>query len=106
MKFVVAKPKESILNLSRRLGYRPLPGSRGGEFSCQRALRGTDYPRFHLFIKEAQDKLVFNLHLDQKKPCYPGSAAHSGEYIGKVVKKEAERLRQELLVSDMCQTHV
>lgn len=95
MKFIVAKPKESIFNLARRLGYRPL-AKRGEEFSCQRTLRGADYPRFHLFIKEDKNKLVFNLHLDQKKPSYPGSVAHSGEYQGEVAKKEAERLKQAL----------
>jgi hypothetical protein len=93
MKFIINRPKESIVNLMRMLGYRPL-ANKGEEFNCQRRLRGTDYPRFHLYIKEDKNKLVFNLHLDQKKPSYAGSVAHSADYRGEVVKTEAERLKQ------------
>lgn len=93
MKFVVKETKENIVNLSRKLGYRPISRSKG-EFNCVRPLSGRDYPRFHLFIKEEKDELTFNLHLDQKRPSYSGSPAHSGEYEGELVGKERERIKK------------
>ncbi len=95
MKFVVGKPKENILSLVRNLGY-VLKLGKGREFNCVRPVGDMGYPRFHIFIKQDKDKLVFNLHLDQKKPSYSGSRAHSGEYESKVVEEEAERIKKIL----------
>ncbi len=96
MKFVVRSPKESIVTLIRKLGYRPLLRTEE-EFNCVRYL-GAEYPRFHLYIKEdrKKDEFTFNLHLDQKRPSYSGSRAHSGEYTGEVVEGEAERIKKIL----------
>lgn len=96
MKFVIENPKESALNLIRRLGYRPL-GTKGDEISCVRRLAMGDYPRFHLFVKEEPGKVIFSLHLDQKKPSYAGSTAHSGEYEGEIIQKEAERIKKNIV---------
>lgn len=95
MKFFTKKPEENITNLSRKFGYLLMP-SRGEEFNCIRTVGNMRYPRFHLFIKESKDSLFFNLHLDQKKPSYAGTSAHSGEYEGEVVEKEAERIKKIL----------
>jgi len=95
MKFVVEKPKENILSLVRNLGYVLKPG-KNGEFNCVRTIGDIGYPRFHVFIKEDKNELIFNLHLDQKKPSYSGSSAHSGEYEGKVVEEETERIKKIL----------
>lgn len=97
MKFVVRKPRESIVTTIRRLGYKPILRTEG-EFNCVKYLVGREYPRFHLYIKEdkEKDELTFNLHLDQKKPSYSGSRAHSGEYKGEVVEREAERIKKIL----------
>lgn len=102
MKFIIKATSldSNIFNEMRSLGYhflsrndidleinfvRPLPGSGG-------------YPRFHAYIKiDPKDKeLSFNLHLDQKRPIYKGTTAHSGEYDGELVEKEAERLKKSL----------
>ena len=95
MHFAVKKPDESILRLARKLGYMPT-GSTNDELVFVRPLLGREYPRFHLYIKENKERnsLFFNLHLDQKKPSYKGSPAHSGEYKGELVEKEAERIKQ------------
>ncbi len=95
MKFVTKKTKENVANLSRILGYRPMSIIKG-ELNCQRPLANANYPRFHLFIKESKekDRLAFSLHLDQKRPSYSGSSAHSGEYEGGLVKSEAERIKK------------
>ena len=95
MKFVVRKQKENTANLARKLEYRPIE-TKEGELVCVRYLGTSGYPRFHLYIKENKEELVLNLHLDQKKPSYSGSPAHSGEYEGEVVEKEAERIKKIL----------
>ena len=61
-----------------------------------RPLERSGYPRFHLYLKINKDEVVFDLHLDQKRPTYKGSPAHAGEYEGKVVENEAERIKQIL----------
>jgi hypothetical protein len=90
MKFNIKK-NENILSLTRRLGYA-LKGVEGEEFNCVRCLSGSGYPRFHLYIKQEKDNIYFNLHLDQKKPSYQGTSAHSGEYEGELVGQEKERI--------------
>ena len=62
------------------------------ELSFVRPPRG--YPRFHIYLKVENENLIFNLHLDQKKPVYKGSPAHAGEYEGEIVEKETERIKQ------------
>ena len=94
MKFELKGPfKESIYNLMRKVGYY-FQGQDKGELSFTRPPRG--YPRFHLFVKVEDDTLIFNLHLDQKRPVYEGAPAHAGEYDGEPVSKEAERIKEIL----------
>ena len=93
MKFEIKNPKDNILSLARKSGYFPKIG-RDQDTSFVRQLLGMDYPRFHLYVKVEKDGFVFNLHLDQKKPSYEGSHAHSGEYEGELVEKEAERIKK------------
>jgi len=91
MRFSVKK-NENVALLIRKLKYVPR-GAEGEEFNCVKYLGDSEYPRFHLFIKQDRDNnLFFNLHLDQKKPSYEGSPAHSGEYEGKLVEEEKERI--------------
>ena len=78
----------------RRLLYSPKGiDEKTGEMKFTRFLDSSGYPRFHLFIKESGNELIFSLHLDQKKPSYKGVPAHSGEYEGKIVEQEAERIK-------------
>jgi hypothetical protein len=93
MKFVIENPNENIVNLVRNLGYVLKPGATE-EFNCVRPIGNMGYPRFHVFIREDKDKLIFNLHLDQKKLSYSGNRAHSGEHEGRVVEEEAERMKK------------
>jgi len=112
MKFEIKGPfRENIYSLMRKAGYPPVPLSKGqekqkAELEFARPAKG--YPRFHLFIKIQNDTLIFNLHLDQKRPIYPvrrfltsngvykGVPAHAGEYDSEVVEKEAERIKKVL----------
>ncbi|MEK7680685.1 MAG: hypothetical protein AAB348_01390 [Patescibacteria group bacterium] len=76
----------------RRCGYGKLLDRRTGQASYTRRLSRLFYPRFHVYIKDEGESVIFNLHLDQKRPIYEGVTAHSGEYDGEVVEREAERI--------------
>lgn len=82
----------------RKLGYRfQEKDEKNSELIFIRPLERNDYPRFHLYIKKSdEENLIFDLHLDQKKPSYRGSRVHSGEYEGEIVEKEVERIKENL----------
>jgi len=96
MKFTVKKPNETVINLARKIGYRPMGVSEDNEYNLVRPLTNRNYPRFHIYLKKDNQSGIFyfNLHLDQKQPSYQGSAAHSGEYQGELIEKEAERIKR------------
>ncbi|MBU4466475.1 hypothetical protein L6250_02570 [Candidatus Parcubacteria bacterium] len=94
MRFKSKKPKENIANLARILGYRLLKGT-NDEFNLVRPL-GRDYPRFHVYLKEDNGFLDFNLHLDQKRPSYSKQTMHSGEYDGELILGEQQRIQKIL----------
>lgn len=103
MQFEIKNLQESTNTLMRRLGYQPAYFQKPGEVSIVRQVSRNDYPRFHLYIKEASSQMpgaksyLFSLHLDQKKVSYEGQTGHSGDYDGEVVEGEAERIKQLLL---------
>ncbi len=91
----------NIQNLMRKCGYRfEKIDERTGEMAFSRAVEGASasgYPRFHIYLKQDVSRETFlNLHLDQKRPVYKGAVAHSGEYDGETVEREAERIRNIL----------
>ena len=91
MKFKLKGPfKENYYNLMRKIGYH-FQGKKGNELAFVRPVR--DYPRFHIYLKKEGEDLIFNLHLDQKKPIYKSAIAHSGEYEGEIVEQEVERIK-------------
>jgi len=104
MKFILKGPfKDNIYNLMRKIGYHFQGEEKEkGEFIFTRPPKG--YPRFHIYLKidgstgspQEIKNLIFNLHLDQKRPIYKGTTAHSGEYDSELVKKEAERVKEIL----------
>jgi len=98
MKFILksSEVKDNVSNITRKISYIFQGRSDDGEYNLVRPLGRDGYPRFHLYLKIDGEDLVFNLHLDQKRPSYSGAAAHSGEYESEIVKKEAERIKQAL----------
>ncbi|MBU4348350.1 hypothetical protein KJ671_02535 [Patescibacteria group bacterium] len=55
---------------------------------------GHFYPRFHIYIQDLPtQETEINLHLDMKKASYEGVSAHSGEYDGELVSREAKRIK-------------
>ncbi len=79
--------------LLRKAGYGELRDRRSSERSWFKRFGPEFYPRFHAYVEEGADGLTVKLHLDQKKPTYEGFSAHSGEYEGPAVEREAQRLR-------------
>jgi len=82
---------QSPRTLLQRCGYASVAGV-DGEQSFTRRLGRDIYPRFHIYLKTIDGSTVCGLHLDQKKPSYPGVHAHSGEYSGDTVEREAARI--------------
>jgi len=97
MRFVIKNIRESISTLARKIGYFYLKKDEAKkEMSFIQPMEISGYPRFHLYLKIENQDWIFNLHLDQKRPIYEGTPAHSGEYEGEVIEKEAERIKQIL----------
>jgi len=100
MKLIVSRkqlsePPEMWL---RHAGYAFIPKREEGEQSFARRLTRDFYPRFHVYFKSelsaaGEEQIVFNLHLDQKKPGYKGYNRHNAEYDGEVVAQEMARLQ-------------
>ena len=96
MQFEIKNLHRSIHGIMREIGYVPTHFQEPSEFSIVRKMLGGEYPRFHIYVKQHGADFSFNLHLDQKKPSYEGSKGHSGEYEGKVVEDEVERIKHLL----------
>lgn len=98
MKFTISGPfEENLYSLMRKVGYQFQEENKiESELIFSRLLGTNRYPKFHLFVKTKDTNLIFNLHLDQKRPIYKGSHAHSAEYEGEVLEREAERIKQNL----------
>lgn len=88
----IENPEKTIL----RCGYAKIIDRRMNKISFAKRIHRDFYPRFHVYIKIENNKVIFDLHLDQKRPIYEGVTAHSGEYDGEVVEREAERIRQTI----------
>ena len=49
-----------------------------------------------MYFEDRPDRIVFDLHLDQKQASYAGNNMHNAEYDGPVVEEEIkDLLRQE-----------
>ena|SRR3989338_2371372 len=94
MRFIITDPRKNrnVTSLLRQAGYHLEGERRENEFSFYHSFSSGSFPRFHLYLKEAEGGWEANLHLDQKRPSYQGSHAHSGEYDGEIVEKEVRRL--------------
>jgi len=113
MKFIIetASIQSNIYNEMRKLGYHFLNrNDEELEMNFVRPLSSTGYPRFHIYLKinparnaspsdaggPKRKNIAFNLHLDQKRPIYKGTTAHSGEYEGELIEQEIARIKKSL----------
>jgi len=90
MRWEIKNPGGNVITLLRKVGYFKQ------QEAFVRPLEKSGYPRFHLYLDQKKENLVFDLHLDQKKPSYKGTARHSGEYNSPIVQEEAQRIKQIL----------
>lgn len=95
MDFTIKNLQKSVVEVSREISYLIIDNN-GEQINMVRKLTGQNYPRFHIYLKQQGNDFIFSLHLDQKKPTYEGSHAHSGEYFGPIVENEADRVKQTL----------
>ncbi|MFC1629881.1 hypothetical protein ACFL11_01530 [Patescibacteria group bacterium] len=98
MRFIIKnETNENLTTLTRKIGYVfQRQDELTGQSSIIRAFGRGGYPRFHIYLKIENENIIFNLHLDQKKPIYKGTSAHSGEYDGRIVEQETQRIKQIL----------
>jgi len=100
MKLAVNKKRLSLNPEAflRRTGYALVHDSVTGQDSFVRRFTRDFYPRFHMYFENLDDRVIFNLHLDQKKASYEGAAhMHNAEYDGPIVADEIERLKGFLI---------
>ncbi len=77
----------------RRCGYGKYFDKRMNKVSyMKRANISMMFPRYHVYIEDRGEEVVFDLHLDQKRGIYEGGPAHGGEYEGSTVEREVGRI--------------
>lgn len=96
MKIKLAKNEiDNPVVFIRRCGYGEYYDRRLRKTSYMKRARISDmFPRYHVYIEERGQEVIFDLHLDQKRPSYEGSSMHSGEYEGGAVEREGKRIRE------------
>jgi hypothetical protein len=100
MKLAVNKKRLSLNPESflRKTGYALIHDSVTGHDSYVRRFTRDHYPRFHMYFEDLDDRIVFNLHLDQKQASYKGADhMHNAEYDSEAVAGEIERLKGFLI---------
>jgi len=83
-------------NILQTCGFFPIFDRRTQKGSFVRKISNNRYPRFHLYLKELTNELVFDLHLDQSGTVYSGQKAHNADYDSPEVKQELTRIFQEV----------
>jgi hypothetical protein len=81
----------------RKVGYGLIHDSITDHDSYVRRFSRDFYPRFHMYFEDLPDRVIFNLHLDQKKASYEGAHMHNAEYDSDLVSAEMERLKGFLI---------
>lgn len=81
---------QNVYSILRETGYMPLHDRLTGKNSYARKLSSNRYPRFHLYLQENPQEIIFDLHLDQNINSYEGQTAHNADY-------DSDEVRQELI---------
>ena len=94
MKLVINKTQlsASYSTFLKQAGYNFITDKRSGKTSYMRSLARGNYPRFHLYVKEDDNGILLDLHLDHKQTSYDGYHMHNAEYDGDLVVGEIARL--------------
>lgn len=95
MRFTFNRQEDSAVTIMRRLGYT-YQYEKNGEMSFVRSLARAGFPRFHCYVKTERGRLVFSIHLDQKRETYGKETRHHGEYENDgALKEEMGRVEAE-----------
>ncbi len=92
MKFSLNNFSGNLYNFFRDIGYHK--DRFGADNSYIRSLSGGRYPRFHIYYNAKKREI--DIHLDQKPARYKHANDHAGEYSGKIVEEEVERIKSFL----------
>ena len=93
MKFKIPnRLRQNPYVILRQAGYMPLHDRLSGKDSYARKLTAGRYPRFHLYLKEDSQEIIFDLHLDQTSSRHENQTAHNADYDSQEVKDELIRL--------------
>lgn len=93
-KYLSESPEQFIRS---KAGYAHIHSHYTGHDSYVRRLTRDHYPRLHMYIRMEDERVIFDLHLDQKKTSYRGNHAHNAEYDGEVVEQEINRIKSLIL---------
>jgi len=94
---IILKTKHSPLNLFKKCGYTLIgQDETAKEFSLVKRISNNNYLRFHAYVKKEGELVYINLHLDEKKPSYPGYHAHNAQYQGEILEAEKQRIEKVL----------
>lgn len=88
-------PKGAVTNpllVMRRAGYSAFVDPVSKEHSFVLRLTSAFYPRFHVYLEQEREHVIFSVHLDQKQPSYGEGHTHAGEYDGPTVEREIRRI--------------
>ena len=85
----LTRTPEQIL---RQAGYFYIFDKISQHGSFVRKLTSQRYPRFHLYLTENTNEIIFDLHLDQSASRYKGQTAHNADYESAEVKTELTRI--------------
>lgn len=94
---IILKSEKAIepVKFIRRCGYGLIYDRRSGKTSFIKRLSPNFYPRFHLYVNQVdENKIVLNLHLDQKKIKLNDKIIHAGDYESDLLRQEAERIKK------------
>ncbi len=95
MRFTVTKTRlrHTPRYFLKKAGYKNIYDKKSGKDSFVKQIHGVPYPRFHVYVEEKNEDILFNIHLDQRKPIYNGSPAHGAEYENPAVEQEIQRIK-------------
>jgi len=93
MEIRIENPRQNEKYIMRKCGYMPWRDPRSGELGYIRRLGSGYYPRFHVKVLRQSNQIIFNLHLDSRRPMHKvGIRTYENEGSG-IVLREADRIK-------------
>lgn len=93
MEIIAERFRQNEQHIMRRCGYMPWRDPRSGESSYIRRLGAGYYPRFHIKVKRHNSSVIFDLHLDSRRPMHKKGIRTYEDEESVVVSSEADRIK-------------